>query len=136
MSIFVGNLPFRAEQEDVIELFAQFGEVTNCALPLSPIFIKSEAAAACQSLGARAFAVGNVIVFADESPSLETVAHEVTHALLDGVHPRFDESTNPDVLAFQEVLRKARVRSHIRASRGRDIAAACGQLRHEAKASA
>ena len=34
MSIFVGNLPFRAEQEDVIELFAQFGEVVNCALPL------------------------------------------------------------------------------------------------------
>jgi RNA recognition motif-containing protein len=34
VSIFVGNLPFRAEQEDVIELFAQFGEVTNCALPL------------------------------------------------------------------------------------------------------
>ena len=34
MSIFVGNLPFRAEQEDVIELFAAFGEVTNCALPL------------------------------------------------------------------------------------------------------
>ena len=24
---FVGNLPFRAEQEDVIELLAQFGEV-------------------------------------------------------------------------------------------------------------
>ena len=34
MSIFVGNLPFRAEQEDVVELFAQFGEVVNCALPL------------------------------------------------------------------------------------------------------
>ena len=34
MSIFVGNLPFRAEQEDVIELFAPFGEVANCALPL------------------------------------------------------------------------------------------------------
>ena len=34
MSIFVGNLPFRAEQEDVAELFAPFGEVTNCALPL------------------------------------------------------------------------------------------------------
>jgi len=34
VSIFVGNLPFRAEQEDVIELFAAFGEVTNCALPL------------------------------------------------------------------------------------------------------
>ncbi|MFY8148028.1 MAG: RNA recognition motif domain-containing protein [Prochlorococcaceae cyanobacterium] len=34
MSIFVGNLPFRAEQEDVMELFAPFGEVVNCALPL------------------------------------------------------------------------------------------------------
>lgn len=34
MSIFVGNLPFRAEQEDVIELFAPFGEVVNCSLPL------------------------------------------------------------------------------------------------------
>ena len=34
MSIFVGNLPFRAEQEDIIELFAAHGEVTNCALPL------------------------------------------------------------------------------------------------------
>ncbi len=34
MSIFVGNLPFRAEQEDIIELFATHGEVSNCALPL------------------------------------------------------------------------------------------------------
>ena len=34
MSIFVGNLPFRAEQEDVTELFAPFGEVVNCSLPL------------------------------------------------------------------------------------------------------
>ncbi|MEY2645999.1 MAG: hypothetical protein RLZZ611_2648 [Cyanobacteriota bacterium] len=34
MSIFVGNLPFRAEKEDVAELFAPFGEVANCALPL------------------------------------------------------------------------------------------------------
>ena len=34
MSIFVGNLPFRAEREDVIQLFAPFGEVQNCSLPL------------------------------------------------------------------------------------------------------
>ncbi len=34
MSIFVGNLPFRAEQDDVSELFSPFGEVTSCALPL------------------------------------------------------------------------------------------------------
>jgi len=37
-----------------------------------------------------------------------------------------------DVLEFQRILRAARVNTHIRASRGRDIAAACGQLRHEA----
>ncbi len=34
MSIFVGNLPFRAEREDVVQLFAPFGEVINCSLPL------------------------------------------------------------------------------------------------------
>ena len=34
-----------------------------------------------------------------------------------------------DVRAFQNVLRKHGVSTHIRASRGRDIAAACGQLR-------
>ncbi len=34
MSIFVGNLPFRAEREDVIQLFAPFGEIVNCSLPL------------------------------------------------------------------------------------------------------
>ena len=36
-----------------------------------------------------------------------------------------------DVLHFQTILRQAGVNVHIRASRGRDIAAACGQLRHE-----
>jgi len=34
VSIFVGNLPFRAEQDDVEELFAPFGGVTTCSLPL------------------------------------------------------------------------------------------------------
>ena len=34
MSIFVGNLPFRAEREDVVELFTPYGEVLNCSLPL------------------------------------------------------------------------------------------------------
>ncbi len=38
-----------------------------------------------------------------------------------------------DVHRFQRILRRAKVNAHIRASRGRDIAAACGQLRHEAK---
>lgn len=39
-----------------------------------------------------------------------------------------------DVIAFQGILRGHRLNAHIRASRGRDIAAACGQLRHEARA--
>jgi len=34
VSIFVGNLPFRAEREDVVQLFAPFGEVLNCSLPI------------------------------------------------------------------------------------------------------
>lgn len=40
-----------------------------------------------------------------------------------------------DVLAFQDVLKQAGVNVHIRASRGRDIAAACGQLRRESNQS-
>ncbi|MCC5821813.1 MAG: 23S rRNA (adenine(2503)-C(2))-methyltransferase RlmN [Phycisphaerales bacterium] len=43
----------------------------------------------------------------------------------------FERPQTPDVLAFQQVLRERGINCHIRASRGRDIAAACGQLRHE-----
>ena len=43
----------------------------------------------------------------------------------------FDRPTTTDVHRFQAVLREHAVNTHIRASRGRDIAAACGQLRHE-----
>jgi len=44
----------------------------------------------------------------------------------------FNRPGTDDVRRFQEILRSRGVNSHIRASRGRDIAAACGQLRHEA----
>jgi 23S rRNA (adenine2503-C2)-methyltransferase len=43
----------------------------------------------------------------------------------------YDRPTTEDVRRFQQVLRERHVNVHIRASRGRDIAAACGQLRHE-----
>lgn len=43
----------------------------------------------------------------------------------------FQRPRTEDVRQFQETLRANRVNAHIRASRGRDIAAACGQLRHE-----
>lgn len=36
--------------------------------------------------------------------SHDIVAHETTHALLDGVHPRFNEATNPDVHGFHEAF--------------------------------
>lgn len=39
-----------------------------------------------------------------------------------------------DVTRFQTILRENGANCHIRASRGRDIAAACGQLRHEHRA--
>jgi 23S rRNA (adenine2503-C2)-methyltransferase len=44
----------------------------------------------------------------------------------------FERPRDDDVRRFQEILRERHINSHIRASRGRDIAAACGQLRHEA----
>ena len=36
--------------------------------------------------------------------SHDVVAHETTHALLDGMHRRYKEATNPDVLAFHEAF--------------------------------
>jgi hypothetical protein len=36
--------------------------------------------------------------------SHDIIAHETAHALLDGVHPRFGEAVNPDVLAFHEAF--------------------------------
>jgi len=45
----------------------------------------------------------------------------------------FERPGTDDVLRFQDVLRRRGVNVHIRASRGRDIAAACGQLRHETR---
>lgn len=36
--------------------------------------------------------------------SHDIIAHETTHALLDGLHRRYIEATNPDVLAFHEAF--------------------------------
>ena len=42
------------------------------------------------------------VIFTCLSPDI--VAHEVTHAILDSIHPRFIENTNPDVPAFHEAF--------------------------------
>ena len=36
--------------------------------------------------------------------SHDIIAHEVTHAILDGLHRNYNQSTNPDVLAFHEAF--------------------------------
>jgi len=41
----------------------------------------------------------------------------------------FQRPRSEDVLKFQSILRDAGINAHVRKSRGRDIAAACGQLR-------
>jgi 23S rRNA (adenine2503-C2)-methyltransferase len=43
----------------------------------------------------------------------------------------FARPQSDDVLRFQEILRDAGVNAHVRKSRGRDIDAACGQLRRK-----
>ncbi|HEY8735380.1 MAG TPA: hypothetical protein VIL90_12495, partial [Puia sp.] len=42
------------------------------------------------------------VIFTCLSPDI--VAHEVTHAILDSIHPRFIENTNQDVAAFHEAF--------------------------------
>ena len=34
MTIYIGNLSFQAEQEDLLDLFSQYGEVKQASLPL------------------------------------------------------------------------------------------------------
>jgi 23S rRNA (adenine2503-C2)-methyltransferase len=48
----------------------------------------------------------------------------------------FSRPKADDVVRFQSILREAGINAHVRKSRGRDISAACGQLRRERLAQA
>jgi 23S rRNA (adenine2503-C2)-methyltransferase len=48
----------------------------------------------------------------------------------------FGRPESGDVVRFQEVLRSGGINAHVRKSRGRDIDAACGQLRRKNEAGA
>lgn len=65
------SLPYQAELEQ------QFG------VPLDHVraYMGPTVEAAGRSLGARAFALGERVAFAESSPSQSTVAHEITHVL-------------------------------------------------------
>lgn len=66
---------------------------------------------------------------AELAKTLRANVNLIRYNEVDGLE--FKRPRTEDVLAFQEILQQGRVNAHIRASRGRDIAAACGQLRHE-----
>ena len=48
----------------------------------------------------------------------------------------FERPKAQDVVRFQDILRQGGVNAHVRKSRGRDISAACGQLRRQSAADA
>lgn len=66
---------------------------------------------------------------ADVSAKLRSNINLIRYNEVDGLP--FIRPQNEDVYRFQKILKDAGRVVHIRASRGRDIAAACGQLRHE-----
>lgn len=66
---------------------------------------------------------------ADLCKTLRCNVNLIRYNEVDGLE--FKRPKQEQVRRFQEMLTKGGVNSHIRASRGRDIAAACGQLRRE-----
>jgi 23S rRNA (adenine2503-C2)-methyltransferase len=70
-------------------------------------------------------------LLADRARSLRCNINLIRYNEVEGLP--YGRPRDADVHAFQSVLRDARINTHIRASRGRDIDAACGQLRQAAQ---
>lgn len=65
------QLPFRQEMEK------SFGRSFHNV----EVYVGPSAKMACRQLGAKAFSVGKIVVFAEQNPSRDVVAHELTHVL-------------------------------------------------------
>jgi 23S rRNA (adenine2503-C2)-methyltransferase len=74
---------------------------------------------------------GQADQLADLARTLRSNVNLIRYNEVEGTE--FQRPRDEDVLEFQRRLRARGVNAHIRASRGRDIAAACGQLRHEGR---
>jgi len=88
-----GSLPYKKELE------AEFG----VNLDNVKVFFGGRAKEACQMVQARAFAVKNVVVFADASPSKDVVKHEITHVVQQGGHKKGNKLSGvPDKMAMSK----------------------------------
>ena len=65
-------------------------------LSMLQVFTGAEAAQACAMIGAEAFTFGNTLAFSSATPPLQTVMHEVTHALQQGGHRMVGDGAVPD----------------------------------------
>ncbi|MEO1236672.1 MAG: 23S rRNA (adenine(2503)-C(2))-methyltransferase RlmN [Planctomycetota bacterium] len=75
---------------------------------------------------------GHARELAKVAKTLRSNVNLIRYNEVDGLPYR--RPADDDVQRFQNLLKSSGVNVHVRASRGRDIAAACGQLRHEAAA--
>lgn len=66
---------------------------------------------------------------AEIAKSIRANINLIRYNEVDGLE--FQRPRDEDVRKFQEYLKSKSINTHIRSSRGRDIKAACGQLRHE-----
>jgi 23S rRNA (adenine2503-C2)-methyltransferase len=71
---------------------------------------------------------------AEIAKSIRANINLIRYNEVDGLE--FQRPRDEDVRKFQDYLKSKSINTHIRSSRGRDIKAACGQLRHENKSKA
>jgi hypothetical protein len=93
-----GKTTYNTEYVDKLRIYPHaFREPNAFYLPEKKAVLFGYFEAAAQVQGEN---VPGGVIFTCLSPDI--VSHEMTHAILDSIHPRFLENTNPDVAAFHE----------------------------------